>query len=184
MNRPSTLTLHLFDVDMGDERGKCVQGLIDQSREGEQKSMWREKIEQKGTLGREEGGRLRQGKEHDTEAEADKSKKGEKTMIETKQMICKRTGLSLEKDNGVREEMTGGKRRCQQFSIKKQPEYYSENLTLSDSRERLESPRSCAFHFKTRATNSDRGGQGKFCKKKKFKQIGLISSFIGIMRSF
>ena len=117
MNRPSTLTLHLFDVDMGDEKEKCVQGLIDQSREGEQKSMWREKIEQKGTLGREEGGRSRQGKEHDTEAEADKSKKGEKTMIEKKQMICKRTGL--EKDNGVREEMTGGKRRCQQFSIKK-----------------------------------------------------------------
>ena len=94
MNRPSTLTLDLFDVDMGDE--------------GEQESFWRHKFEQKGTLRREEGGRLRQGKKHDTEDE--KLKKGEKIVIKTKQMICKRSGLSLEKDNGVCEEMTGGKR--------------------------------------------------------------------------
>ena len=69
----------------------------------------------KGTLGREEGGRLRQGKKPDTEAKDDKIKMGEKIVIKTKQMICKRTGLSLEKDNGACEEMTGGKRRCQQF---------------------------------------------------------------------
>ena len=174
MNRPSTLTLDLFDLDMGDEKGKCGQGLIDQSRGGEQESLWREKFEQKGTLRREEGGRLRQGKKHDTEAEGDKLKKGEKIVIETKQMICKRTGLSLEKDNGVCEEMTGGKRRCQQFSRKKQQLNNSEYLTLSDSRERLESPRSCAFHFKTGAANSDRGGQGNICKQTKFEQIGLI----------
>ena len=124
MNRPSTLTLDLFDLDMGDEKGKCGQGLIDQSREGEQESLWREKFEQKGTLGREEGERLRQGQKHDTEPEEDKVKKGEKIVIATKQMICKRTGLSLEKDNGVCEEMTGGKRRCQQFSRKKQPEKF------------------------------------------------------------
>ena len=118
MNRPSTLTLDLFDLSMGDEKEKCGQGLIDQSRGGEQESLWREKFEQKGTLGR-----LRQWKKHDTEAEDDKLKKGGKIVIETKQMICKRTGLSLtEKDNGVCEEMTGGKRRCQQFSIQKQPE--------------------------------------------------------------
>ena len=184
MNRPSTLTLDLFDLDMGDEKEKCGQGLIDRSREGEQESLWREKFEQKGTLGREEGGRLRQGKKLDTEAEDDKLKKGEKIVIETKQMICKRTGLSLEKDNGVCEEMTGGKRRCEQFSRKKQQLNNSEYLTLSDSRERLESPRSCAFHFKTGAANSDRGGQGKFCKQTKFKQIGLIGLFIVLMRSF
>ena len=93
---------------MGDEKGKCGQGLVDQSRECEQESLWRNKFEQKGTLGREEGGRLRQGKKHDTEDE--KLKKGEKIVIETKQMICKRSGLSLEKDNGVCEEVTGGKR--------------------------------------------------------------------------
>ena len=111
MNRPSTLTLDLFYVDMGDEKEKCGQGLIDRSREGEQESLWREKFEQKGTLRREEGGRLRQqGKKHDTEAEGDKLKKGEKIVIATKQTICKRTGLSLEKDNGVCEEVTGGKR--------------------------------------------------------------------------
>ena len=119
MNRPSSLTLDLFVVDMGDEKEKCGQGLIDRSREGEQESLWRNKFEQKGTLRREEGGRLRQEKKHDIEAEGDKLKKGEKIVIETKQKICKRTGLSLEKDNGVCEEMTGGKRRCPQFSIKK-----------------------------------------------------------------
>ena len=108
MNRPSSLTLDLFVVDMGDEKEKCGQGLIDQSRGGEQESLWREKFEQKGTLGR-----LRQWKKHDTEAEDDKLKKGEKIVTKTKQMICKRTGLSLEKDNGVCEEMTGGERRCQ-----------------------------------------------------------------------
>ena len=106
MNRPSTLTLDLFDLDMGDEKGKCGQGLVDQSREGEQESLWREKFQQNGTLGREEGGRLRQqGKKHDAEVQ--------KIVIETKQMIRKRTGLSLEKDNGACEEMTGGERRCQ-----------------------------------------------------------------------
>ena len=108
MNRPSTLTLDLFDLDMGDEKGKCGQGLVDQSREGEQESLWREKFEQKGTLWR-----LRQGKKHDTEAEDDKLKKVQKIVNETKQMIRKRTGLSLEKDNGACEEMTGGERRCQ-----------------------------------------------------------------------
>ena len=114
MNRPSTLTLDLFDLDMGDEKGKCGQGLVDQSRGGEQESLWREKFEQKGMLGREEGGRLRQqGKKHDTEAEDDKLKKVQKIVNETKQMIRKRTGLSLEKDNGACEEMTGGERRCQ-----------------------------------------------------------------------
>ena len=111
MNRPSTLTLDLFDLDMGDEKGKCGQGLVDQSREGEQESLWREKFQQNGTLGREEGGRLRQGEKHD--AEDDKLKKVQKIVNETKQMIRKRTGLSLEKDNGACEEMTGGERRCQ-----------------------------------------------------------------------
>ena len=124
------------------------------------------------------------GKKYDTEAEDDRLKKGEKLVIETKQMICKRTGLSLEKDNGVCEEMTGGKRRCQQFSRKKQQLNNSEYLTLSDSRERLESPRSCAFYFKTGATNSDRGGQGKISKQTKFKLIGVVGLFIGIPRSF